>query len=852
MSLDKYWEKRDFEITAEPRGEVIKSSETLSFFIQRHHASRLHYDFRLELDGTLKSWAVPKGPSLDPSDKRLAVHVEDHPLTYGSFEGRIPKGQYGAGGVVLWDKGIWIPIGDPKVDYQKGNLKFELLGEKLSGKWALVRMKKKSDEDDKQDSWLLIKEKDDHAKSGQAANVTENRAESVLNLKTKTVEKTKTTSASSKTQTKQPNTEKIPDKISPQLATLVSEAPVGEEWISEVKFDGYRALSRIESGKVKMFTRNGHDWTKQWKMIAEQLEKLPIDNAWVDGEVVAVKDGKINFGALSNYDVNNPKDDIQLKYYIFDLIYLNGQDISSLRLLDRKLLLKEILSSQTDHSILKYSEHNTGAVKLSFESTCKLGLEGIIVKNPAAPYVQARTKNWLKLKCSKRQEFIIGGFTKPAGSRSGFGALLLGYYSEQKEFIYAGRVGTGFNVQVINNLMEQFKSLKLTTAAFVNPPKGYQTKGITWLKPKLVCEVKFAEWTEDNVLRHPSYVGLREDKTASKISREIEIDASSIDAKSTSELESDDESSTKAEMATNKKSKIMSNVETKTKILLTHPERVIYTSEKITKSDVADYYLKISEWLMPHLIDRPLSLLRCPDGAEKACFFQKHLDELNFKFVKRIEVDSDDKGKYLIANEIDAVMELVQLGVIEFHTWGSKLGDLNKPDRLTFDLNPDLSLPWEKVKYGALLIKCMLDTMELQSFIKTTGGKGLHIVVPIKPKHDFSVIKAFTKGIANYLAETIPSHFTAVMSKEKRKNKIFIDYLRNGKESTAIAAYSLRARAGATISTPITWEELKEEESPDRFKLLNIFERMSVLDNDPWSQYKNTQIISPSLLKTYS
>lgn len=851
MSLDKYWEKRDFEITAEPRGEVIKSSETLSFFIQRHHASRLHYDFRLELDGTLKSWAVPKGPSLDPSDKRLAVHVEDHPLTYGSFEGSIPKGQYGAGDVVLWDKGVWIPLGNPEDEYKKGNLKFELLGEKLSGKWALVRMKKKSDDDDKQDNWLLIKEKDDHAKSGPSANVTENRPESVLNLKSKTVKKTKT-STPSKTESKQPNTEKIPDKISPQLATLISEVPVGEEWITEMKFDGYRALSRIEAGKVNMFTRNGHDWTKQWKVIAEQLEKLPIDNAWIDGEVVAVKDGKINFGALSNYDVNNPKNDIQLKYYVFDLIYLNGQDISSLRLLDRKLLLKEILSSQPDHAILKYSEHNSSAVKVSFDSTCKLGLEGIIVKNPAAPYAQTRTKNWLKLKCSKRQEFVIGGFTEPAGSRLGFGALLIGYYSDQKEFIYAGRVGTGFNLQVIDHLMQQFKALKLTSAAFVNPPKGYQAKGITWLKPKLVCEVKFAEWTEDNVLRHPSYVGLREDKTASNIRREVEMNAISLDAKKTVELESEDDIINQAEKAPNTKSKIKGKVETKTNIVITHPERVIYTPEKITKSDVADYYLEISEWLMPHLIDRPLSLLRCPDGAEKACFFQKHLDELNFKYVKRIKVDNDDKGQYLVANQIDAVLELVQLGVIEFHTWGSKVSNLNKPDRLTFDLDPDLSLPWEQVKQGAFLIKCMLDTMELESFIKSTGGKGLHIVVPIKPQHDFSIIKAFTKGIANYLADTIPSHFIAVMSKEKRKNKIFIDYLRNGKESTAVAAFSLRARSGATISTPITWEELNAEESPDRFRLLNIFDRMSEIDKNPWNQYENKQVISASMLKTYS
>ncbi len=905
MSLQKYWQKRDFDITPEPRGKVTKSAEALNYYIQRHHATRLHYDFRLELNGTLKSWAIPKGPSLNPTDKRLAVHVEDHPLSYGTFVGQIPKGQYGAGQVVLWDKGIWLPIGDPEKGYKEGNLKFELQGVKLAGKWALVRMKPRADDDSGKENWLLIKEKDDEAKEGDDSHITDLRPESVLKIKGKKAAANKDLQLSqhlpAKPRLTYPVKEKLsktklPDFLSPELATLVKSAPVGDEWISEVKFDGYRALSRIAHSKAVIYTRNGNDWTRHWPAIAEQLAKLPVDEAWLDGEVVAIKDGKINFGALQNYEANNHG--IQLKYYLFDLIHLNGQDISHFPLEDRKALLKEILSSQSQDSLLQYSEHIVGHAKDAFKSACEQGIEGIVIKNRTAPYVQARNHNWLKLKCSQRQEFVIAGFTEPEGSRQGFGALLVGYYNEKKELIYAGRVGTGFNTERINKLSKRLKALVIETPAFKNPPKGYEARGVSWLKPQLVCEVNFAEWTADGIVRHASFIEMRDDKPAQQISREqavnvkaIEVEESSvrevavkessnklktessekIDKKTspkTSENRPTENESVKNKSSQNKSSEIKSSeikpndksMEKKIAdssntimgIAISHPERIVYAPEKLTKLNVAEYYQAVEKWLMPHLIGRPLSLLRCPDGTEKECFFQKHLDDFRLKHIQKIDVDANDKGKYLIANNISAVIELVQMGVIELHTWGSTIEDLHKPDRFIFDLDPDTAVPWEKVIEGASLVRYLLDNLGLKSFLKTTGGKGLHIVVPIKPEHDFPVIKAFTKGIATHLAKTIPTHFIDVMSKEKRKNKIFIDYLRNGEEATAIAAYSLRARPTAPISVPLRWDELNADLKSYSFNMQNIYERLLNLSHDPWEDYFTTQqIITTQMLETF-
>ncbi|MEZ0316025.1 MAG: DNA ligase D [Methylophilaceae bacterium] len=826
MSLQKYWLKRDFDLTPEPKGKLAESKGELRFFIQLHHARSLHYDFRLEMDGTLKSWAVPKGPSLDPTDKRLAVHVEDHPLDYGTFEGSIPSGQYGAGRVVLWEEGIWVPLGNAAEGYSEGNLKFELFGHKLAGKWVLVRMGKPSDKE----NWLLIKEKDKEAKTGKAANITELRPESVRGIPFKKPDLTERTEKAVHSVAT-----RMPSKISPQLATLVKKSPTGDEWLAEIKFDGYRALTRIVDGKAKIFTRNGHDWTKNWLALNNTLSKLPVDNAWLDGEVVAVKNGKIRFSALHNYDPDDPT--VELRYYLFDIIYLNGQDISPLPLINRKSLLKELLSSQKDHSPLFYSEHFIGNSIQAFESACKNELEGIILKLANSTYQQSRTHNWLKLKCTQRQEFVITGYTATKGSRQGFGALLLGWYDQHGDLVYAGRVGTGFDDQVIRELGKQFQALVSNNSPYKNKLKGKELVGVHWLKPELVAEIKFAEWTSDGIVRHASFMGIRDDKVALDIIREL---PENIDSKPTHPV---------ANTSSVKKDAQSEMVEG---VKITHPDRLIFTPEKITKSDLVNYYQKISEWILPHLKDRPLSLLRCPNGSEKECFFQKHLNEFDIKHIKSIKVPGHENGDYLIANKLPAVIGLVQFGVIELHTWGSTSKNLHKPDRIIFDLDPGPEVPWAKVIEGAHLVKFLLDELGLISFLKTTGGKGLHIVIPIKPEFEFPVIKALAKSIAVHLSKTVPSHFVAVMTKTKRKNKIFLDYLRNGEEATAVAAYSVRARPGAPISIPILWDELKEDLRSDLYNILNIKSRLLGLDEDPWHAYATTkQSITKEIISAF-
>lgn len=935
MSLKKYWQKRDFSITSEPRGAVTKPGKTLAFYIQRHHARRLHYDFRLELDGTLKSWAVPKGPSFDPSDKRLAVHVEDHPLSYGTFEGDIPAGQYGAGQVVLWDRGEWLPLGDPRKGYRDGNLKFELHGEKLAGKWALVRMGRKNQEKDEQENWLLIKEHDAFERSHDEYQVTEARPESVLKLKAKKAAKTPTelkentkenikdkatsqAKAPSKTaklkaaaktvaqaisQVKLKKTV-LPEQLRPQLATLVKSAPSGDDWLCEIKYDGYRALTRIEKlsskqQQVRIFTRNGNDWTAHWPPLAEALEALPVESAWLDGEVVAIQDGKISFGALQNYDDHakggkaksgQKASQVQLCYYLFDIVHLNGQDLSQLPLLERKALLKTLLETLNPAGPILYSEHIVGHVAEVFKQACDNQLEGVVIKRADATYAQTRSQNWLKLKCVQRQEFVIGGYTDPEGARTGFGALLLGWYNADGELMYAGRVGTGFNQQNIAAIEARMQKLETARPAYVNPPKGYEAKGVHWLKPQLVGEVKFAEWTTEGSVRHAAFIALRDDKKPQDITRETAVkpqaltgaaeDNSDNDADQTAEPAKQAKKAKKAEKAKpmksakakpadtapatsakpSKKGAAMDNTATPDDraasvvagITISHPERVVFSQGNITKLALAQYYASVEQWIMPHIVNRPLSLLRCPEGAAKECFFQKHLGELTLKYVEKLTIPGNDNGAYLIVRDIRGLIELVQMGVIEFHTWGSTTAAIHQPDRMIFDLDPDPAVGWPQVMEGAKLVQYLLSNLGLECFLKTTGGKGLHVVVPIKPEHDFAVIKEFSKSIANHLAETIPSHFVAVMSKAKRKDKIFIDYLRNGEEATAIAAFSVRAREGAPISVPIDWSELSEDLPSNYFNVENILPRLLDLKEDPWLLYERSeQVITDKMLHTF-
>lgn len=829
MSLQKYWKKRDFEKTPEPRGRAEKSGSQLEYFIQRHAARRLHYDFRLELNGKLLSWAVPKGPSLDPADKRLAVHVEDHPLSYGSFEGVIPPKQYGAGTVLLWDRGIWKPIGDPAKAYRQGRLKFQLQGKKLSGAWNLVRMGPPQQE---KENWLLIKEKDEAARRGTDADITALRPESVAQNKKVEAKATPTKVRGKKAS--------LPESIKPQLATLSEHAPEGDEWLSEVKFDGYRVLCRIDGGKVRLFTRNGNDWTSKWKPIADAAAKLTVEQAWLDGELVAIDEtGAIRFQALQNLMRHNRS--AQLVYYVFDLIFLDGEDYRTRPLLERKSALQKLLAKQKSNAAILYNDHIVGGAKEVFEHACLHGLEGIIAKRADAPYSQIRTKDWLKLKCRHRQEFVIGGFTDAKGSRHGFGALLVGVYEDGK-LRYAGRVGTGFDEAKLKFLRARFSKLEQSEPAFVNPPTGSERRGVHWLKPELVAEVNFAEWTEDSIIRQASFVALREDKPGREIVRERPIEELEAPAKKKSKA---------AKTQSSSPSTVTPQI---AGVTLTHASRVLFPGVGWTKLDLARYYEDVADWILPHLENRPLTLVRCPQGGMGKCFFQKHVNETTSAELESVEVPEEDgTALYMLANNLPALVRLVQMGVLELHTWGARSEHLQKPDRFIFDLDPAPNLPWTQVVEAAQLLRTLLEDLGLQSFLKTTGGKGLHIVVPLKPERSWAEVKGFTRAIAEHLATHLPDRFTAKISKAKRHDKIFIDYLRNGIGATAVAAYSTRARASAPISTPIAWEELNEALPSDQFNVGNIRQRLDQLKVDPWKEYfRLTQRLSAAMLKKYA
>lgn len=856
MSLNRYWEKRDFEKTPEPRGKVVRPQDQLSYYIQRHHASRLHYDFRLELEGTLKSWAVPKGPSLDPADKRLAMHVEDHPLDYGTFEGEIPPGQYGAGQVILWDRGVWTPEGDASAGYRKGRLKFRLEGEKLSGSWTLVRMVRR--EGEKQDSWLLIKEDDDEAQTGEAANITELRPESVADTKPakqkratggKTADKRGSRKAAGHLQPQSATQAVIapmPDEISPQLATLAPHAPTGDDWLSEIKFDGYRALCRIEGGKARIYTRAGNDWSDKWPTIAKAAASLPVSQAWLDGEVVALEDdGSISFQALQNMARNGKA--ARLAYYVFDLLYLDGTDLRDAPLIERKALLEALFEFAPKDGPLLYSAHIAGNAKEVFEHACMHGLEGIVVKRADAGYASARGRNWLKVKCMLRQEFVVAGYTDPGGSREQFGALLLGVYDERQQLQYCGRVGTGFDQKLLKSVSSQFKNLEQAKPAFAKPPTGSEARGVHWLKPELVAEVSFAQWTQSGAVRHASFVGLRNDKPASEIRRERAISDHELE-KVEHEAEAahaneEDTPHTRpaAKKAAASKSPASRHSHGRAEVAgieISNPDKVLFADSGLTKLGLARYYAQIAEHILPHLRDRPLTLVRCPNGGGAKCFFQKHVNDTVSEDIDRIEVpESDGTGTYMMANDVKALINLVQMGVLELHTWGSHKGALDKPDRMIFDLDPAEGLDWQRVIEAAQLVRGLLEEIELTSFLKTTGGKGLHVVVPLKPERTWDEIKAFSKSIAEHLSQALPDRFTANMAKAKRVDRIFIDYLRNGSGATAVAAYSTRAKPNAPVSVPIAWDELGPDLRSDSFNVGNIGKRLEQMKQDPWQAY---------------
>lgn len=852
MTLEVYRKKRDFRKTPEPTPKRVQSDSGRSFVVQKHRASHLHYDFRLEHNGVLWSWAVPKGPSLDPADKRLAMQTEDHPVEYGGFEGVIPAGEYGGGTVMVWDRGTWTPQGDPAAGHAKGNLKFALDGGKLHGGFALVRTR--SDKYGKE-SWLLIKEKDDDARPGHS--IVEEAPDSVLsgrdldaiasarshvwrsklsvkeNVKAGAVAPMPAKKAATKTDADAaaaaPRGRKaaMPATLAPMLATLVDEAPAGEGWLHEVKYDGYRFLVRLERKRARLISRNGKEWTASFPGIVKELATLPAKQAWLDGELVVLDDrGRSTFQGLQN--ALSGGHSRNLAFFVFDLLYRDGYDLRGLPLTARKAALRELMGAGSKS--LKIGPEVRGGGPEFFRQACALGLEGIIAKRAEAAYAPGtRTRDWLKVKCVQRQEMVIGGYTDPQGSRTGFGALLLGVH-DGKALRYAGKVGTGFDDRALRELMPELVQREQATPPFVNPPRGYAAKGAHWIKPELVAEVAFTEWSADGALRHPSFQGLRMDKKAGEVVRERAVPAAKA-AKAP---------------AARARSRATRNVADDPAqvagIRLSHPEKMYFPEASITKGDLAAYYADVADWIVPHLAGRPLSLVRCPDGWSGECFYQKHAAKAVNAAVRRVEApESSGMATYLSADSAAALAGLVQWGVIELHPWGSRTPRLDRPDRLIFDFDPDEDLAYDDLVAAVQLLRTLLSEIGLTGFLKTTGGKGLHVVLPIRATLTWEDAKAFTKSVADFMVRTFPDRFTATLSKERRKGRIFIDFLRNAEGATAIAPYAVRSRRNAPVAMPIAWEELERDLRFDHFNVRNARERLAAQKRDPWRDFLDTK-----------
>jgi bifunctional non-homologous end joining protein LigD len=821
-SLKKYREKRNFAVTPEPAEGGESGGADLVFVIQKHWASRLHYDFRLELDGAMKSWAVPKGPSFDPSVKRMAVQVEDHPIAYNQFEGTIPEGQYGAGKVIIWDEGRWTPIGDPRKGYKTGHLKFTLDGVKLRGRWALIRMKGK--ESDRQPPWLLIKENDEYARPDRDFSVVDEMPDSVVPLRTK-----KKAAARSKPQARAVNATEstaalpgkaapLPVSLKPQLATLVDGVPRGaDDWSYEMKFDGYRILARLDGGSAKLYTRNGHDWTARIPRLAQELAALEIANAWIDGEIVVLtREGVPSFQALQNaFDAASTAD---IVFYAFDLPYVAGRDLRDEPLGLRRDLLRQVIARCKGQHV-KFSEAFDKPPADLVASACKLGLEGIIGKRLSAPYVSRRTDDWIKLKCTKRQEFVIVGYTEPKGSRQGFGALLLAVHEPDGGLRYAGNVGTGFDDRTLLDLHRKLAGIEQETSALTQG-KPRALKQVHWVQPTLVGEVSFGEWTGDGHVRHSTFRGLRTDKPPKKITREVAMPAEKI---STRERPA---KALKEGAATPPKGMKLSN-----------PDRVIDPSSGATKLDLARYYGLVAPLMMPHLRGRPVSFVRAPAGIQGQHFFQRHSESPIAGVLALPERLYPEHPPLMEISNEAAILAAAQLNVVEFHTWNAIKTSIAKPDRMLFDLDPGEGVDWPAVQQGAELVRVLLQELGLRGWLKTSGGKGLHVVVPIRKQYGWDAVKDFSEAMVRHLAQTLPKLFVAKSGPKNRVGKIFADYLRNGFGATTASAWTARARPGMGVSVPVAWSELDMLTSSAHWTVQNVGKRLPA-GNGPWQGYE--------------
>ncbi len=901
MGLSDYRRKRNLRVTSEPRGGAVKPRKQRSFVIQKHAASHLHYDFRIELDGVLKSWAVPKGPSLNPAHKRLAMQVEDHPLEYSDFEGIIPEGEYGGGTVLLWDRGTWEPVDDGRKGYEEGALKFILHGEKLQGKWMLVRRGgKRADESERH--WFLFKERDEFARTdsditteaplsvttrrdldeiatqadrvwgpnGEVLPDSQDRSTARAHRVAKSVSRMSARPKSSPSKPKRKarptaawrakiakalravkgEAAGFPRRAKVELATLAKKTPANDDWMHEIKFDGYRMICHSDGEKVRFISRNGKDWTGNFPDLAREIAELPIESCILDGEVVVLEpDGRTSFQALQNAFQTNKS---TFLFYVFDLLYLNGIDTRQAAIEVRKAVLREVISGDAGSS-LKFSDHVIGNGEALFAEALRLKLEGIVSKKLGRPYTAGRTLDWLKVKCSLREEFVIGGFTKPGGGRKHFGAIAIGYYDRSGDLIYAGRVGTGFSDKTLSSLHATFTPLVQKESPFKNL-RGTtgQAKGVTWLKPNLVAQVEFSNWTHDGQLRHPSFQGLREDKPAKNIVRDNPVSQKTIEsAEKAARIPKRKGSPLPSSRAPlHLKSKVADGSSV-AGVQLSHPDKILYPDDGITKLDLAHYYEDVAQWMLPHVENRLLSLVRCPQGSGQKCFFQKHPGNGTSDALRRFNVqEKNEIEQHLALYDVAGLVSLVQMGVLEIHIWGSHADRYEKPDRLIFDLDPDPTVEWPAVVTAAKEVRLLLEELELVSFIKTTGGKGLHVVVPIQRRTNWDDAKSFCRSVAEFMVTAAPDRYIAKMSKAARKRKIYVDYLRNDLGATAIAPYSTRNRNGAPVSVPITWDELSSRIKSDHFNIQNLPTRLAKLKKDPWADIgKTKQSITASMLK---
>jgi len=853
VALEVYRKKRKFDVTPEPRGSKEKRAG-YRYVIQKHAARRLHYDLRLELDGVMKSWAVTRGPSLDPGEKRLAVHVEDHPVEYNSFEGTIPKGEYGGGTVMIWDRGRWMPEIDPHKGLAKGHLEFELAGEKLHGRWHLVRLRARPG--DRHDNWLLIKGKDEAARGPRDKDILEAEPLSVAsgrsmdeiaegkgkkrvwhsNRPAKNAPAKKITPigkpeprprarakaavrTSARKKSSQGAHDRFPDFVPPSLATLHSNAPSGPEWLHEIKFDGYRIQARLDHGKVRLLTRKNLDWTHRFKPIAEAVAELPAETALLDGELVVENDKGVSSFSLLQTDLKDGRGD-RLVYDVFDLLYLDGADLTGEPLTARKAALQRLLKAAGKNGRIRYAEHFADDGPVILKHACSLNLEGVVSKRKDAPYRSGRSENFVKSKCHNAQEFVVAGYSPASADPHAVGALTVAAYDDG-ELRYAGRVGTGYTRKTARDLWQRLKSLKVDKPP-LTLPEDERRKDVIWVKPQLVIEAEYRGVTHGDLLRQASFKGLREDKPAREVVREVPVAAMAqrqAVRKSARTKARPERDKTAPRGQTD-----VGNVH------LTHPDRVYWPDAGVTKEGLAEYYVSVWDWMAPHVVGRALALVRAPEGVGGETFFQKHI-AANVKNSPLRHAVGSKEHDVIAVEKRDELIALVQSGALEIHVRGSRLEQLELCDRIVFDLDPGDGVSWKEIVAAAREVRERLDAVKLKSFVKLSGGKGIHVVLPIAGA-DWDTAKNFSQRIALGMAADNPQRYVGKMTKALRRGKIFIDYFRNSREATSVAPYSTRARPGAAVSAPLSWEQLGRTTSAADFTVLNLKKRFR---GDPWA-----------------